>query len=54
VTVIMPKATAADALSTAFSLLPEVGIVNVLRRTGGEVRLVSANGEKRILTARVD
>jgi thiamine biosynthesis lipoprotein len=50
VTVVMPTAAAADALSTAFSLLPEDGIVNALRKVGGEVWLVTANGERRVLT----
>jgi FAD:protein FMN transferase len=50
VTVIMPTAAAADALSTAFSLLPPDGIANALRKVGGEVRLVTADGERRTLT----
>ncbi|MBM6581835.1 FAD:protein FMN transferase [Microvirga sp. BT689] len=50
VTAIMPTAAAADALSTAFSLLPADVIVNALRKVGGEVRLVTADGERRTLT----
>jgi FAD:protein FMN transferase len=53
VTVVKETAAAADALSTAFSLLPEDGIANVLRKVGGEVRLVSAAGERRALDGRV-
>jgi thiamine biosynthesis lipoprotein len=49
VTVIKETAAAADALSTAFSLLPEDGIATVLRKVGGEVRLVTADGKRRIL-----
>jgi thiamine biosynthesis lipoprotein len=49
-TVIMPTAAAADALSTAFSLLPEDGIATTLSKVGGEVRLVTADGERRTLT----
>lgn len=52
VTVIMPTATAADALSTAFSLLPEDDIASALRKVGyGEVRLVTAAGARRAVTA---
>jgi FAD:protein FMN transferase len=50
VTVIMPTAAAADALSTAFSLLPKDGIANALSKVGGEVRLVTADGERQVLT----
>ncbi len=49
VTVVKETAAAADALSTAFSLLPEDGIANVLRKVGGEVRLVRADGKRRTL-----
>jgi thiamine biosynthesis lipoprotein len=49
VTVVKETAAAADALSTAFSLLPEDGIANVLRNVGGEVRLVRADGKRRTL-----
>jgi thiamine biosynthesis lipoprotein len=48
VTVVMPTATVADALSTAFSLVPASGIADVLRKVGGEVRLVTADGKERI------
>ncbi|QFU14807.1 FAD:protein FMN transferase [Microvirga thermotolerans] len=52
VTAIMPTATAADALSTAFSLLPEERIAAVLRALGtGEVRLIDGKGERRVVTA---
>ncbi|AWM85410.1 FAD:protein FMN transferase [Microvirga sp. 17 mud 1-3] len=52
VTVVMPTATAADALSTAFSLLPEEAIAETLRRIGtGEVRLTTDSGEKRTILA---
>jgi thiamine biosynthesis lipoprotein len=50
VTVIMQTAAAADALSTAFSLLPADGIASTLRKVGGEVRLVTADGARRVLT----
>jgi thiamine biosynthesis lipoprotein len=50
VTSVMPTATAADAFSTSFSLLPEDAIADVLRKVGGEVRLVTADGERRTLT----
>lgn len=51
VTVIMPTATAADALSTAFSLLSIPEISKTLREVGlGEVRLVTAEGERRVVT----
>jgi thiamine biosynthesis lipoprotein len=46
VTVVMPKATAADALSTAFSLLPPEDIGNAVRRLGvGQVHLTTASGD---------
>ena len=52
VTVVMPTATAADALSTAFSLLSEEAIAETLRRIGsGEVRLTTDSGEKRTILA---
>ncbi len=50
VTTVMPNATLADALSTAFSLMPEEGIARVLGKEGGEVRLVTAAGKARVLT----
>ena len=47
VTVVLPAATAADALSTAFSLMPPADIAQALRRLGtGQVRLVTASGER--------
>jgi FAD:protein FMN transferase len=50
VTVVHPRATAADALSTAFSFMPAEQIASVLRSIGGgEVRLVGADGERRLL-----
>ena len=53
VTAVMPTATDADALSTAFSLMPEAEIAGALRTLGsGEVRLVSADGSRKILTGR--
>ncbi|SCY94147.1 FAD:protein FMN transferase [Microvirga guangxiensis] len=46
ITVVLPTATAADALSTAFSLLPPEDIERILQRLGeGQVRLVTASGE---------
>ena len=52
VSVIMATATAADALSTAFSLLPAGRIADVLRTVGGgEARVVTAQGERRTITA---
>ena len=52
VTVAMPTATAADALSTAFSLLPTAEISETLRRIGvGRVFLVTGAGEKHSLAA---
>lgn len=46
VTVVLPTATAADALSTAFSLLPPEGIRHVVQRLGeGQVHLITAAGE---------
>ncbi|QRM27680.1 FAD:protein FMN transferase [Microvirga sp. VF16] len=50
VSVLMPTATAADALSTAFSLVSEDSIGSILKTEGGEVRLVTAQGELRVLT----
>jgi thiamine biosynthesis lipoprotein len=53
VTVLLPDATGADALSTAFSLLPKEEISSVLHRLGdGEVRLVTAGGERIVLSPR--
>jgi thiamine biosynthesis lipoprotein len=52
VTVVMPTATGADALSTAFSLLPGGKITDVLRKVGtGQVRLVTSEGERSLITA---
>ncbi|WP_262273025.1 FAD:protein FMN transferase [Microvirga yunnanensis] len=52
VTVVMPTATAADALSTAFSLMPPDGIGRVLARLGtGRVHLVTASGERLVVRA---
>jgi thiamine biosynthesis lipoprotein len=52
VTVVLPTATAADALSTAFSLLPPEEIRHTLQRLGkGQVHLVSASGEASLLRA---
>jgi FAD:protein FMN transferase len=52
VTVTMPSGTAADALSTAFSLMPPEDIGLALRRQGtGQVRLVTAAGERLVLHA---
>ncbi|KLK92948.1 thiamine biosynthesis protein ApbE [Microvirga vignae] len=51
-TVAMPTATAADALSTAFSLLPVAEISDILRRIGvGRVSLITSAGEKHSLAA---
>ena len=47
VTVVMPTATAADALSTAFSLMPEAAILKVLTSVGvGEVHVTAATGKR--------
>lgn len=52
VTVAMPTATAADALSTAFSLLPPENIRQTVRRLGeGQVHLITASGEAIMLRA---
>jgi FAD:protein FMN transferase len=52
VTAVMPTATAADALSTAFNLMPPEHIAEVLRRLGkGEVHLLLASGERMVLYA---
>lgn len=52
VTVVMPTATAADALSTAFSLMPPDRIANVLARLGvGRAHLINASGERTVLHA---
>lgn len=52
VTLAMPTATAADALSTAFSLLPAAEISNILRRIeAGRVFLITSAGEKLSLAA---
>jgi thiamine biosynthesis lipoprotein len=50
VTVVLPSATSADALSTAFCFLPFEGMAPILGRIGGgEIRLVTADGERRTL-----
>jgi thiamine biosynthesis lipoprotein len=47
VSVVMPTATAADALSTAFSLMAPSDIEHAIERLGqGQVRLVTAAGER--------
>jgi thiamine biosynthesis lipoprotein len=47
VTVVMPTATAADALSTAFSLMAPSDIEHAIKRLGqGQVRLVTAAGKR--------
>lgn len=52
VTVVMPTAMAADALSTAFSLMAPQDIARVLRELGeGEVRSITASGERLALGA---
>jgi thiamine biosynthesis lipoprotein len=52
VTVTMPTATAADALSTAFSLMAPAEIGQALRRLGGgRADIVSASGERLELRA---
>ena len=52
VTVLLPTATAADALSTAFSLLPPEDIGQTLQRLGeGKVHLVPASGGAIMLEA---
>lgn len=51
VTVQRPTATEADALSTAFSLMEPDRVQGVIRALrGGQARLVSASGERQILT----
>lgn len=46
VTTVMPSAMAADALSTAFSLMPVAAIARTLRHLGeGQVRLTTETGE---------
>jgi thiamine biosynthesis lipoprotein len=53
VTVIMPTATAADALSTAFSFLPIEEIKATLERLGqGQVHIVATEGRSITLAAR--
>jgi thiamine biosynthesis lipoprotein len=52
VTVVLPRATAADALSTAFSLLPPEGVERTLQRLGeGQARLITMEGERYTLNA---
>ena len=47
---VMPTATAADALSTAFSLMPEATISKVLTSVGtGEVHAIDASGRRFVL-----
>lgn len=49
---VMPTAAAADALSTAFSLMPAADVADTLRRIGtGQARLVTASGERLTLYA---
>jgi thiamine biosynthesis lipoprotein len=49
-TAVLPTATSADALSTAFSFLPVEEIAAVLRKIdGGEARLVTREGERLVL-----
>jgi thiamine biosynthesis lipoprotein len=50
VTAVMPRATSADALSTAFSFLPTEEIAGALRSVGGEIRIIDAEGGKHVLT----
>jgi thiamine biosynthesis lipoprotein len=51
-TVIMPTAAAADAFSTAFSLMPRDAIAAALREVGtGEVHLIDADGKPVLLRA---
>jgi thiamine biosynthesis lipoprotein len=50
VTTVMPRATMADALSTAFSLLPPGNIKKILQRLGeGQVRLLTTLGETTVI-----
>ncbi len=49
VTAVMPTATAADALSTAFSLMPEAAISKVVASVGGEVHATAASGRRFVL-----
>ena len=50
VTVVMPTATAADALSTAFNLMPLANLERSLKAVGqGEVHLITATGERRVV-----
>lgn len=52
VTAVMPTATAADALSTAFSLLPPDDIRHTVQRLGeGKVHLITASGKTIMLQA---
>jgi thiamine biosynthesis lipoprotein len=52
VTVIMPTATAADALATAFSLLPAEAVEAALKKLGeGQARLTAADGQRITLAA---
>jgi thiamine biosynthesis lipoprotein len=52
VTVIMPTATAADALSTAFSLMPVEAIGATLKTLrDGEARIILADGQRTIVSA---
>jgi thiamine biosynthesis lipoprotein len=51
-TVVMPTGTAADALSTAFSLLPTEAISAALKKIGhGQVYIISADGQQMIFSA---
>ncbi|MBB3020822.1 thiamine biosynthesis lipoprotein [Microvirga lupini] len=52
VTVLLPTATAADALSTAFSLLPPEDIRHTIQRLGeGQVHLLTVSGDAVMLQA---
>jgi thiamine biosynthesis lipoprotein len=52
ITVVMPTASAADALSTAFSLMPHADVARVLSRLqAGQARLDTAQGGSIVLKA---
>jgi thiamine biosynthesis lipoprotein len=52
ITVLMPTATAADALSTAFSLMPEDAIQAALKELGeGQAHITAADGQRLVLSA---
>lgn len=48
-TVVLPTATAADALSTACDLMPIEAMARDLRRVGGEAHVVTADGDRRVV-----